>query len=305
MEIKKISIVGCGALGMMYASHMLKSLEPEQIQFIAAQDRIERYQKAEFYVNKVRQSFRFSSPKKSGQPSDLVIFTVKFNHLRDAMAVAKNHIGEDTIILSFLNGISSEEVIGEVYNPAKIIRSMVAGMDATKSGYSVDFTNIGFVDFGNYDHINDQEDIYRVARFFDSVSQKYEIQDDIMKSIWWKYILNVGGNQTSALLKSTYGLFQNSIHAETIMRMAMAEAYEISRKIGIGLNDDDVEKCVKTIRSISPDGKTSMCQDMEARRPTEVDIFAGNIMELGAKHNVPVPINTFLFHAIKAMESQF
>jgi 2-dehydropantoate 2-reductase len=48
-----------------------------------------------------------------------------------------------------------------------------------------------------------------------------------------------------------------------------------------------------------------MCQDILEKRLTEIDMFAGTIMELGEKHGVPTPVNRFLFNAIKALESQY
>lgn len=304
MEIKKVSIIGCGAVGIMYASHMLKNLPHGQIQFVAEQDRIDRYKSAGIYSNGVKQPFDFVSPDVCEQPSDLVIFAVKYPNLRDAIRIARNFIGDGTIILSILNGISSEEIIGETYNPAKIIHCMVAGMDATRTGNSVEFTQTGYIAFGSVQN-NDPQDISSLADFFGQVGIRYEIKEDIMKTIWWKYMMNIGLNQTSALLRATYGLFQTSGYAEDIMVMTMREAYEVSQKLNIGLNEDDIYRAVNLVKTLSPDGKTSMCQDIEAGRHTEIDMFAGTLIELGHKYNVPVPVNTFLFGAIKALESQY
>lgn len=304
MEIKKVSIIGCGALGIMYAGHMLQNFPRDQIQFIADQDRINKYKNTEFYSNGVRQSFNFVSSDVCAQPSDLVIFAVKYHHLRDAMRIARNHIGENTIILSFLNGISSEGIIGEEYNPAKIINCMVAGMDATRTGNSVNFTQVGYIAFGALKG-NDPDDISSLAAFFDRVRIRYEIKEDIIKAIWWKYMLNSGINQTSAVLKAPYGLFQTSQNAEEIMVTTMREVCEVSKKMGIGLDEDDIDSAVNIIKTLSPDGKTSMCQDIEAGRPSEIDMFSGVLIELGKKHNVPVPVNTFLFNAVKALESRY
>lgn len=301
MKIKRVSIVGCGAIGIMYASHMLRYLSNDQVQFIADPDRIERYKKADIYANGIKQSFSFSSPDDAKQLSDLVIFTVKYNGLRDAVKIAKNHIGKDTIILSFLNGISSENIISETYDPDQILYSMIAGMDATKTGYSVNFTKTGYVSFNSLSGIS-TENVKSVADLFDKVQIKYENPKDIMKALWWKFILNIGINQTSALLRSTYGLFHSSGYAKETMRMAVAEAYEVSCKLGVGLDSKDIEKCFEIVKTLSPDGKTSMCQDIEAKRHTEIDMFAGTLIELGKEYGVPTPVNTFLFNAIKAME---
>ena len=179
MEIKKVSFIGCGALGIMYASHMMNALPCGQVQFIVGKDRIDRYKNTEFYANGVRQTFEFVAHDADAPPSDLVIFTVKSHGLDDAVRSAKNHIGKNTVILSFLNGIFSEEVIGKVYNPAKIIPSTVAGMDPVKTGDKVRFTHMGYVAFGGLPH-NDQRDLDALARFFDQARIRYEVQKDIM-----------------------------------------------------------------------------------------------------------------------------
>jgi 2-dehydropantoate 2-reductase len=53
---------------------------------------------------------------------------------------------------------------------------------------------------------------------------------------------------------------------------------------------------------MSPEGKTSMVQDVEARRKTEVEMFAGKVIELGQKHGIPTPVNRVLYRLLKAME---
>ena len=55
--------------------------------------------------------------------------------------------------------------------------------------------------------------------------------------------------------------------------------------------------------AMSPDGKTSMVQDVEARRKTEVEMFAGKVVELGEKHGIATPVNKVLYRLLKAMET--
>jgi len=301
MEIKNVTFIGCGALGIMYASHLLKTLDSDSVQFIADRDRIKRYAQTEFFANGIRQSFRFVPPDADAAPSDLVIFTVKSYDLPGAVRMAKGYIGDDTIILSFLNGIQSEGVIGKSYNPHKVFLSMVAGMDATKTDTSVRYSQIGYVAFGGQEG-SDPEDLKALARFFDRVQFPYELDEDIIKTMWGKYMLNTGINPTSALLRATYSLFQNSGYAKEIMLMSMREVYEVSQKLHIGLDESDIVRAVEIIDTLSPDGKTSMFQDVFAHRQTEIDIFSGTLIKLAKEHGVDVPVNTFLYNAIKALE---
>ena len=100
MEIKKVSIIGQGALGILFGHQMRKHMPKEDLRFIADESRIARYQKESVYCNGERCDFEYVSPDKQCEPADLLLFAVKYNALRDAVAAAKNHVGPNTIILS-------------------------------------------------------------------------------------------------------------------------------------------------------------------------------------------------------------
>ncbi|WP_455381576.1 ketopantoate reductase family protein, partial [Salinispira pacifica] len=120
---------------------------------------------------------------------------------------------------------------------------------------------------------------------------------------WWKFMINVGINQPSAILRATYGVFQKNEHARALMFSAMQEVVELSERAGIGLSERDLEDWQKTLGSLHPDGKTSMLQDVEAGRRTEVDLFAGAMISMGEQYGVPVPVNTALYRMLKTIES--
>ena len=87
--------------------------------------------------------FHLSGPDEPCEPADLLIFTVKYNGLKDAIQAVKNHVGDQTIILSALNGISSESVIGQAYGEEKILYCVAQGMDAVKEGNQLTYDHIG------------------------------------------------------------------------------------------------------------------------------------------------------------------
>jgi 2-dehydropantoate 2-reductase len=78
----------------------------------------------------------------------------------------------------------------------------------------------------------------------------------------------------------------------------------ISEKAGVNLSDEDIEKFGSVLHRLSPQGKTSMLQDIEAGRKTEVEMFAGKVIEIGTKHHVPTPVNQKLFDEIKRIEAE-
>lgn len=86
------------------------------------------------------------------------------------------------------------------------------------------------------------------------------------------------------------------------MISASREVIAIAQKADINLTENDINNYLKVIATLSPEGKTSMFQDVEAGRKTEVEIFSGTVIELGRKYGVPTPVNDVLFRIIRAIE---
>ena len=96
-------------------------------------------------------------------------------------------------------------------------------------------------------------------------------------------MINVGINQGSAVLRAPYGLFQRSEYARELMVDAMREVLALSELEQTGLGESDIDAWLDTLRGLNPEGKTSMVQDVEAGRPTEVDLFAGTVLEIASR----------------------
>jgi 2-dehydropantoate 2-reductase len=213
----------------------------------------------------------------------------------------KYHVGPDTIILSLLNGISSEEEIYSIYKNDHILYSMSVEIDAVRTNSEIRFSTRGRIEYGDKNN-SMSEDVIAVKTLFDSVGIHYKISDNIMHTMWWKFMINVGINQTSAVLKAPYGVFQKVPAAYQWVEATMREVVAISQKVGTGLTEEDVKVFWPILNNLSPKGKTSMLQDVEAGRKTEVDHFAGKVRELGEKYNVPTPINNQLYRMIHIIE---
>ncbi len=97
-------------------------------------------------------------------------------------------------------------------------------------------------------------------------------------------------------------MFQNDTHAQSVMEAAMAEVVAVSQATGTGLEGADIKAWYNTLRKLAPEGKTSMLQDVEAGRETEVEAFAGTVIRLGRETSTPVPVNQTLYWLLKARE---
>ncbi|RYM05810.1 2-dehydropantoate 2-reductase [Sporolactobacillus sp. THM7-7] len=300
--IEKISLIGMGAIGCAYG-HKLYDLAPEKLRVIADAERIKRYRKNGFVINGKPYDFQYVSPEEKVEPADLIIMAVKFNQLQQAISDIRNHVGEKTIILSLLNGISSEEIIGEAYGMDKILYALCNGIDANREGTHVDFSTYGVVVFGEKTNTEYTPKVRAVKELFERTGIQYKIPENMIRALWFKFMVNVGINQASAVTRGKYGAFQTSETARELMKSAMREVIRISVKAGINLNEGDIEYQLGVIEKMNPQGRTSMLQDIESGRKTEVDMFSGTVCQLGKKYGVPTPVNQTLYRIIKTIES--
>lgn len=300
-KINRVYISGLGAIGCVYAS-MIHDKKSVELSVIADDERIRRYRKDGVNINGRKYDFNYINPSERGEHADLILIAVKQHNLDESISAIKNFVGRDTIILSLLNGITSEDFIGRIYGMDKILRSFVVGTDAVRDGRSVVFSKSGRIVFGAYGGNSGNEKVEAVKEFFDRNGIEYVHPDDIVREQWWKFMMNVGINQVSAVLRAPYGVFHNTIEAQELLRLASREVILVAEKKGIRLTEADIDQHLEVFKTLAPEGKTSMLQDVEAGRKTEVEIFSGAVIELGREFGVPTPVNDMLFRMIRTIE---
>jgi len=304
-DIKKVTIIGLGALGILFGHQLAKKMSKADLRFVADRERINRYETDHVYCNGERCDFNYLTPDEKCEPADLLIFTVKYDGLKDALEAARHHIGDQTIILSALNGITSEAVIGQAYGDEKILYCVAQGMDAVKVGNHLTFDHSGILCFGDQEPGVISEKVRKVEAFFEKMAFPYEIDTNMVKRQWGKFMLNVGVNQTVAVYRSNYGEIQREGQARKMMIAAMKEVITLSEQAGIHLTEADLDYWLSVLATLSPDGKPSMAQDVEARRHSEVELFAGTVLTLANEYGISTPVNKELYDRIHSIESQY
>lgn len=289
-NIKTVDIVGLGALGVMYADFFTKKLGKEKVRILADRERIERYQKEQITFNGEVCDFQYCDAAKESRPSELMLFAVKYGALEKAMEENAHLVGENTVLLSVLNGIRSEEDLGKKFGREKVVHCIAQKMAAMKEGNAAACTNKGELAIGVLDG-GREENLAAVKDFFDRTGFAYSCPADMRHAMWGKLLCNVGVNQTVSLLKGTYRDVQQEGEAREMMKAAMRETILVANAEGVELSDKDMADWIAVIDGLNPDGEPSMRQDSKAGRKTEVVLFAGTICELGKKHGIHTPVN--------------
>lgn len=296
-----VLLLGFGAAGATFASQFSDSGFPLQILCDVA--RKERYSSTSTVVNGRRYAFSFVTADEVASPPDVILVAVKAYHLRSVLETLKAVVGPETTVLSLLNGIDSEEILGEALGTEKILPAFITHMDSTKEGSNLRFTSPARIVFGELDGRR-TERVEGLERLFERAGVWALAVDDIRHRMWAKFMFNVGINQVGALLRAPYGTFQSCPEAREALLSAMREVPPLAARNGVDLSEKDIDLALEMLDTLAPEGKNSMVQDREAGRKTEVDLFAGEVCRLGERYGIATPVNRLVFQLIRALEWQ-
>jgi len=299
--LTKIAIIGAGALGAAYGS-LLYEMDPHCVFFIASGGRHDRLKREGVVVNGKPYRITVVGPEEAA-PADLIIVAVKYHHLDQAISEMKNAVGPQTTILSVMNGIDSEERIGAAFGMDKVLYGLALGIDAVREGNTVTFHNQGRILFGESTNRELTGRVQRIRDLFARAGIAHLIPPDMVRSLWFKFMVNVGVNQVSAVLGADYGTLRSSAEARELMDAAMREVIAVARAKQVDLSEGDIGEWYQVMETLNPAGKTSMLQDVEAGRKTELEMLAGMMIELGKRYGIQTPVNDKLFQALKRIEA--
>ena len=314
--IRRVGILGAGAIGAIYANHFAKVPDAFQTVLLATGERAERLRSTPWVINgKVLQGVAVTDPSAPGAevtPVDLLLVAVKHQHLLDAVKDAAPLVAPNrTLILSVMNGLDSEDVLIERFGERSVLHCMALAMDSTRKGREVQYANAGKLVFGATASgiavaADADERVARVAEALSAVGLEYATPDDIVHEMWFKFMVNVGVNQASAIMQWTYAEMRDPNHPQgrRLMEALQREVIAVAAPAGVSLGPADVERWQRVFEGLGGAQKTSMLQDVEAGRPTEVEAFAGKVMRLGERFGVETPTNRAVYHLLRVMGAE-
>ena len=300
--MQTVGMIGLGALGVLFGQRLMAN--GADVRVLADKTRAEKYQKQGVTCNGAPVAFRYVTPEEA-EPVDLMIFATKEGGLRGAMETAAGFIGENTLVLSVLNGVSSEEILAERFGETNILYCTAQGMDAVKVGNALTYAHAGMIVLGEKLPGEITPRVQAVADFLNAHGVTAKPVGDMVRRQWGKLMLNVGLNQTVMVFEGDYGTVQQPGKPRDIMIAAMREVQKLAAMEGYPISDEEFDDWVKLADSLSPVGKPSMRQDGEAHRKSEVELFAGTIIRRAARFGLDVPVNRWLYDTVKKMEAAY
>lgn len=292
MAIKNVVICGLGALGLTYANKLKDICE---LKILADTERINKYKNNPPKLNNKEITLNYITPT-DNFVTDLIIISTKSTGLNTAIKYIKNFVNKNTIIISLINGIASEKLIESTYPDSRIIRSFFIGHSAVRIDNKVTQDGIGQIVI---------EPCTELENFFKNNNIDYCISKDIIYSQWVKLGVNIILNEPSAIYECTVGELRKNPEYTLLAKNLLDEVKKIAKLEGIDNIENYEKEVLDSIKLISDDGRTSMYQDILAKRKTEIDIFSGEILKLAKKLGIETPYNKQIYDEIKLKEASF
>ncbi len=291
-KIKSVAIVGMGAMGAGYAWTITRN--NPGVQVYAVVRNWQKYVGKPIQVNGHKLNVEYTTLDKMTNPVDLIIVAVKSYTLQDVIGRMSAIVGEQTIILSLLNGLTSEEKLIQAFGEEHVLYATVIGADANRKENIVTFNRCGCLYFGEKKNTEITDRVDRVKEFLESSGLEYQIPEDMVYKLWEKFLVNIGCNQTSTVYQMTYDELRSSPDAMEVMRSAQREVIQLAGHFGVKLDEQNIQKWEKDLMELTPEGRASTLQDFWEGRPLELDILGDTVVELAKQAQIAVPVNEML-----------
>ena len=302
MEIKKVAVVGAGAIGA-YMIWGLADLLGENLWVIADGERGEKLRGEGLRINGRDYKLHVKSRQEAGK-ADLVIVCVKYDSLESTLECIERVCGPDTVVMSLMNGVDTEDTIGSYIGMEHMIYSIIR-ISSKRTGREIAFNPPGDgmgIFFGEKQPPYDTERIRAVKALFDQSLLRSTVSEDIMCEVWTKFALNVGENIPQAILGCGVGAYIDSEHGSFLRAAMRDEVIAAAARYGITVRP---ERCCSPIGgNISRAARFSTLQDLDAGRKTEIEMLCGKMIKIGEELAIPVPYCTMAYHIIKALEEK-
>ena len=301
MIIKSVAVLGAGAVGS-YVIWGLSEKKDIRLGVIASGERAKRLKNKGCKINDTVYHPEVWTPEEA-HDVDFLIVSLKYGALPGALDNITAVTGENTVIMSLMNGVDSEEIIAEKVGAEHLLHAVIkVASHKENDGYVFNpEATLGII-FGEVSAPYDSERVQAVLDLFSGTGLHYRVTDCILEEIWSKFRLNVCNNLPQAILGAGVGCYQDSVHMKAISDGLRRELEAIASAKGI-----DISKAAASSghgSAVPPSARYSTLQDLDAGRHTEIDMFSGALVRMGRELGIPTPYNEYTYHMIKALEEK-
>ncbi|NOY57154.1 MAG: 2-dehydropantoate 2-reductase [Actinobacteria bacterium] len=301
----KIGIIGCGAVGSLFAAHLAALDDVEVWIFDVWREHVEAIERDGLRLTGIGELH--TRPRATADANrlpalDFGIVATKGLYTRDAIA-ASAHAFADAAVCSVQNGVGNEEVIAE-YVP-RVIRGTTFPAGRVTAPGLVQWDAAGKTWIGPFEpKPASMEDVTRLAETLTRSGMETEALADARGAQWTKLIFNAASNALCSLTHLPHG--RAALHPDVrwVMDAVIAEGKTVADALGITMEKDPADLLEESI-AVALDHKPSMLQDVSSRRRTEIDQLNGGICRFGDEVGIATPFNRTAWYLVRGLEASW
>lgn len=296
----RVCVVGCGAIGSLFAAHLADVAEVWAYDLQRAHvDAINNGGLRISGVSDLVANVRATADPAEIPPCEYGIVATKSMHTESAIA-ATAPVFEDAAVCSVQNGVGNEELIAR--HVSRVIRGTTFPAGHLVEPGHVEQDTGGKTWIGPFEpKPAAMEEVERLAGALGEGGMETIAMPDSRGAQWTKLIFNAASNPVGALTGLPHGWACERADIRELVRGLVAEGRAVADALGVEL-DSDPDELIDHATRVAHDHKASMLQDVEARRPTEVDFLNGGISRFGREQGIETPLNDALWALVRGLE---
>jgi len=299
----RVAFAGAGAVGCHYGSKLVQAgfdvILLARGRHLAVMQRTGLRHESEGECKQI--TVKATSDVGQLKSCQVVVLSCKMTGLVEMIDSIRNRISPAALLVTLQNGVEAPEQMAEVF-PDHAIAAGTAfiGARLEQPGYVI-HSAAGGIRMGLWQQGRGEEYLPALIRAFQDAAVSARQDDDPEAMLWRKLLWNCGFNAITAITRRYARDMAADAETLVIVRQAMEEAVVLAKVCGIEICEQDIVKHIEVTLDMGP-VKTSMWQDIEAGRKTEVEYINGYVVRKADALKVPAPVNRLLMSLIKAIE---
>ncbi len=304
----KIAVIGAGAMGSLFGA-MLAGADNDVWLYDVWREHVHAINQKGLSIERAGQT-RVVRLKATTEPdqigrAELTIIFVKSTQTRAAAQTAQQLAGSDGSVMTLQNGMGNADIIAEFIAPDRILAGTTSHGATMLGAGRIRHAGIGATTIGTWAASGQGRQLAaRFADFFTAAGIETEAVDEVRSVVWNKLLINIGINAITALSAIKNGQILDLEITRELSRAAVEEAMAVARAQDIAIKQDAVDIVFKVAEATAVN-RSSMGQDVDNKRPTEIAAINGFIVSEAKKLGIAAPVNFALTALVETLQSHY
>lgn len=286
-----ILIAGAGAIGQMIAAKL--SLAGETVECLVRERFVAPLQNVRVH-GKTNYEGPLTAVAKPNGPYETIIITAKAHQTAEIAQQLKPHLAPDGTVISIQNGLGNQQKLERFFETDQVV------IGITSQGATIEKPGVVF-HAGNGPTKLGGPRAEAAATLLAPLQPT--VHDDIREQVWTKAIVNASLNPLGAIFGCKNGEVYADLERRALSKAIAQECWDLATKARVEIPDP--WPAVEAIMQMTADNKCSMLQDVESKRPTEIEQITGRLVRLGELLLVSMPKNDFVYGRLKDLERSY